>query len=114
MFLKELKELSNGALKNCPEYTTNNQDIQIKLENPATLKSRQKGSHGKWERVLDSSFLDQLWLSVLTGFHVSCLAVEHIRSKSAYTGEVVDLCLDCKAIGGVRSGENTRANPYLK
>ena len=51
MFLKELTELSNGALKNCPEYTTNNQDVQIKLEYPATLKSKQKGSHGKWETL---------------------------------------------------------------
>ena len=53
------------------------------------------------ERVLDSSFLDQLCLNVLTGFHFSCIVVAHIRSKSAYTDEVVDLCLDCEAVGGV-------------
>ena len=49
MFLKELTEWRSGALKYHREYITNNQDVQIKLEYPATLKSRQKRSHGKWE-----------------------------------------------------------------
>ena len=49
MFLKELTEWRSGALKYHREYITNNQDVQIKLEYPATLKSRQKRSLGKWE-----------------------------------------------------------------
>ena len=47
MFSKELTEWSSGALKYCQKYITNNQDVQIKLENPTTLKSKQKGSRGK-------------------------------------------------------------------
>ena len=47
MFSKELMKWRNGALKYNQEYITNNQDVQIKLEYPATLKSRQKGSRGK-------------------------------------------------------------------
>ena len=47
MFSKELTKWRNGALKYNQEYITNNQDVQIKLEYPATLKSRQKGSRGK-------------------------------------------------------------------
>ena len=53
MFLKELLEQRNSALKYCREYITNNPDVQTKLEYPATLKSRQKGSHGKWEILKD-------------------------------------------------------------
>ena len=47
MFSKELTEQRNGALKYCQTYITNNQDVQIKLENPTTLKSKQKESRGK-------------------------------------------------------------------
>ena len=54
-------------------------------------------------------------MSVLTGFHVSCILVVHIRSKSAYTGEEVDLCLACEAVGGdMGPGENIKVNTYLK
>ena len=49
VFSKELTERRNGALKYRREYITNNQSVQIKLGYPATLKSRQKGSRGKWE-----------------------------------------------------------------
>ena len=51
MFSKELTEWRNSALKYHWEYITNIQDVQIKLEYPATLKSRQKGSHGKWQTL---------------------------------------------------------------
>ena len=30
------------------------------------------------------------------------------------TDEVVDLCLNCEAVGGMRAGENIRVNTYLK
>ena len=53
-------------------------------------------------------------MSVLTGFHVSCILVAYIRAKSAYTGEVIDLSVGCKGVGGMRAGENTRVNTYLK
>ena len=45
---------------------------------------------------------------------MSCILVALIRSKSAYTGEVVDLCLNCEAVGGMGAGENIRVNTYLK
>ena len=35
----------------CLEYITKYQDVQKKLEYLTTLKSRQKGSSGKWETL---------------------------------------------------------------
>ena len=48
MFLKELTEHRNNALMKKEEYLRLFPDIQIKLDYPTTLKSRQKGQNNKW------------------------------------------------------------------
>ena len=49
MFPKDLTIRRNNALKYRREKLNETPGIQIKLEYPATLKSRQKGSNGKWQ-----------------------------------------------------------------
>ena len=48
MFSKELTERRNNALIKRKEYLILHPDLQIKLDYPATLKSRQKGQNNKW------------------------------------------------------------------
>ena len=48
MFSKELTERRNNALIKRKEYLRLHPDLQIKLDYPATLKSRQKGQNNKW------------------------------------------------------------------
>ena len=48
MFSKELTEPRNNALIKRKEYLRLHPDIQVKLDYPATLKSRQKGQNNKW------------------------------------------------------------------
>lgn len=49
MFSKDLTLRRNNALKYRRETLNDSPGIQIKLEYPAILKSRKKGSNGKWE-----------------------------------------------------------------
>lgn len=49
MFSKQLTARRNEALKFRREYLNNHQDKQVKLDYPATLKSRVKGSRSKWD-----------------------------------------------------------------
>ena len=48
MFSKELTERSSNALIKRKEYLILHPDLQIKLDYPATLKSRQKSQNNKW------------------------------------------------------------------
>ena len=48
MFSKEPTERRNNALIKRKEYLRLHPDIQIKLDYPVTLKSRQKGQNNKW------------------------------------------------------------------
>ena len=49
MYSKELTLQKNDALKYCRDYLNKNSNVQIKLEFPANLIYRRKGSHGKWD-----------------------------------------------------------------
>ena len=49
MFSKELTTKRNNALKFRREKLNSSPDLQIKLEYPACLKSRKRGSNGKWD-----------------------------------------------------------------
>ena len=48
MFSKELSERRNNALIKRKECLRLHPELQIKLDYPATLKSRQKGQNNKW------------------------------------------------------------------
>ena len=47
MYSKELTQRKNGALKYRRDYLNENPHVQIKLEFPAILRYRKKGSRGK-------------------------------------------------------------------
>lgn len=70
MFLKELREQRNSALKYHREYITDNQHVQIKLEYLPSSKVSKKGSYDDWETTKEfkiySSFFNNFCLSVLT------------------------------------------------
>ena len=51
MYSKELTLQRNGALKYRRDYLNENSDVQIKLEFPAILRYRRKGSRGKWDTL---------------------------------------------------------------
>ena len=55
MFSKELTERRNNALIKRKEYLILHPDLQIKLDYPATLKSRRKGQNNKW-LILEEEF----------------------------------------------------------
>ena len=48
MFSKKLTQRRNNALIKRKEYLRLHPNIQVKLDYPATLKSRQKGQNDKW------------------------------------------------------------------
>ena len=48
MFSKELTARRHEALLERKEYIQKNKNIQIKLDFPATLKSRERGTNQKW------------------------------------------------------------------
>ena len=48
MFSKERTERRNNAIIKRKEYLRLHPDLHIKLDYPATLKSRQKGQNSKW------------------------------------------------------------------
>ena len=49
MFSKEITKRRNQALKKRKEILQNDNELQIKLEFPAKLMSRNKHTKGKWE-----------------------------------------------------------------
>ena len=63
MYSKELTLQRNGALKHSRDYLNENSDVQIKLEFPAILRYRRKGSRGKWDKLKVFKILDDNRLS---------------------------------------------------
>ena len=51
MYPKELSLQRNGALKYRRDYLNEYSDVQIKLEFPAILRYRRKGSRSKWDKL---------------------------------------------------------------
>ena len=48
MFSKDLTERRNNALIKRKEHIKKHPNLQIKLDFPATLKYRERGSNSKW------------------------------------------------------------------
>ena len=54
MYSKELTARRNNTLKRRQEMITNDESIHVRLDYPAVLKSKKKGTRGNWETVVET------------------------------------------------------------